>query len=202
MDYTALVPYFLALAALTAAPGPMMAVLVARSMGRDTAGATAFAAGLCAGDVLAVSAVALGIGVWFQGQPELMSVVKFLGIAYLLWLAVGMWNERSAIAAASGHKTGWLASAGAGVAVCLGNPSTLLVYMLLLPGLAPSGIVGVGQMVPVVLVTFAAVAMVFFGTILLARQLNWVVASPDSATMLSRLSAGAVAGSSLFLLAV
>ena len=52
MDYTALIAYFAALTALTAAPGPLVAVLVARSLGKDVKGATAFAVGLCLGDML------------------------------------------------------------------------------------------------------------------------------------------------------
>ncbi len=201
MDYAALVPYFVALAALTAAPGPLMAVLVARSLGNDWKGATVFAAGLCAGDLVAVCAVALGVGVWAEGSPEWLSLAKYVGVAYLLWLSVGMWNARSGAAAAADHKKGRLASAGAGMALCLGNPSTLLIYMLLLPGIAPAGITGFEQMATIALVTVAAVGGVFFGTILLARQLNRIVASPGSSVTLSRLTAGAVAVTSVWILA-
>ncbi len=201
MDYATLVPYFVALAALTAAPGPMMAVLVARSLGRNTAGAAAFAAGLCAGDLLAVCAVALGVGVWLDGKPELLSLARYLGVAYLLWLAVQMWNDRSGISAAADRRTGWLASAGAGMALCLGNPSTLLIYMLLLPGVLPAGAPGVGQMVPLLIATFAAVGGVFFATILLAQRMGRIVASSRSTLAFSRITAGAVAATSLWILA-
>ena len=200
MDYLAFGPYFVALAALTAAPGPIMAVLVARSLRRDSQGAAAFADGLCAGDVIAVCLVALGIGVWVQGKPEWLSLAKYAGVAYLLWLSARMWTERSIIASAQRHSGGWLASAGAGVALCLGNPSTLLIYMLLLPGLAPTGIAGPDEMALVVMVTFTAVAAVFFGTIILARQLGRVIASPDSTSALNRFTAGTIALTSVWIL--
>jgi threonine/homoserine/homoserine lactone efflux protein len=202
MDYAAVGPYFMAVAALTAAPGPIMAVLAARSLGRDTKGACAFAAGLCAGDVIAVCAVALGLGVWADGQPEWLSLAKYAGVAYLLWLSTKMWNDRSNIASSHKQKRGWLASAGAGMALCLGNPSTLLIYMLLLPGVAPNGIAGFERMALLVLVTFAAVATVFFGTILLARQVNRIIASPGSSNILSRITAGTIAVTSVWILAV
>ncbi len=202
MDYSTLIPYFMALAALTAAPGPVMAVLIARSLGRNCKGAIAFAAGLCAGDVVAVCAVVLGVGVWLDGRPEWLSLVRYLGVAYLLWLAVQMWNDRSDLSAAAVRRTGWLASAGAGMALCLGNPSTLLIYMLLLPGVAPAGIAGAGHMVPLLIATLAAVGGVFFGTILLTRLMGRIVASPRSTMALSRISAGAVAATSLWILAV
>lgn len=57
MDYTSLAAYVAALAALTAAPGPLMAVLVARTLAQDARGAIAFATGLCLGDVLAAAAI-------------------------------------------------------------------------------------------------------------------------------------------------
>jgi hypothetical protein len=87
------------------------------------------------------------------------------------------------------------------MALCLGNPSTLLIYMLLLPGIVPDGVAGVGQMLPVVLVTLAAVGGVFFGTILLARLFNQIAVSSGSTLALSRVTAGAVAVASLWILA-
>lgn len=202
MDYMTVGPYFVALAALTAAPGPVMAVLVARSLGRDCRGAVAFASGLCAGDVIAVCAVALGVGVWAEGRPEWLSLAKYAGVAYLLWLSVKMWNDRSVVASAQQQKGSRLASAGAGMALCLGNPSTLLIYMLLLPGVAPAGIVSVKQIALIVLVTFTAVGTVFFGTILLARQVNRMIASSGSPSTLSRITAGMIAATSVWILAV
>lgn len=202
MEYTAILPYFVAVVALTAAPGPLMAVLVVRSLQQDSKGAAAFAAGLCAGDVLAVCAVALGIGVWAQTMPGLLSLGKYLGVAYLLWLAVGMWNSRAGADLAESKKDSRIASAGAGMALCLGNPSTLLIYLLLLPVIAPEGIASAEQMLLIASVTFAAVGVVFFGTILLARQLGKVIAKPKASNLFSRITAGVIALTSVWILAV
>lgn len=201
MDYLAFGPYFLALFAYAISPGPLMAVLVARSLGNDWKGATAFAAGLCLGEVIAVVAVVFGIGIWAQTNPELLSIAKYLGIAYLLWLAVKMWRDRSGVASAETQKAGWLTSASAGVALCLGNPATLLMQMLLLPMVAPTGVLGVEHMVLVVLVTFAAFGLVFFGTIPLARQFNRIIASPSSTSAFSRISAVVIGLTSVWMIA-
>lgn len=202
MDYTALVAYFAALTALTAAPGPIVAVLVARSIGSDARGATAFATGLCLGDVLAVCAIAMGIGGLAKTNPEWFVVAKYAGIAYLLWLAYRIWTDSSGFSGAKDRKGGFLASTGAGIALCLGNPSTVLIYMLLLPTVAPGGINNAHDLSLVVLVTFAAVGAVFFGAILLARQFNRVIASPASATLMSRGTAAIIGLTSVWMLAV
>ena len=201
MDYLAFGPYFAALVAYAASPGPLMAVLVARSLGHDWKGATAFAAGLCLGEVIAVVAVVFGIGIWAQTNPELLSLAKYAGIAYLLWLAVKMWTDRSGVAAADGRKTGLLTSAGAGIALCLGNPATLLMQMLLLPIVAPAGVVSVEHMALVVLATFGAFGLVFFGTIPLSRQLNRVIVSPSNSSAFSRISAVVIGITSLWMIA-
>lgn len=201
MDYTALMAYFAALAALTAAPGPIVAVLVARSLGSDAKGATAFATGLCLGDVLAVCAIGTGIGNVVETNPEWFAATKYAGIAYLLWLAVRIWNDNSMMSAKQTRNGGWLASTGAGIALCLGNPSTVLIYTLLLPSVAPTGIDSARQLSILLLVTFAAVGVVFFGAILLARQFNRVIASPKSSSMLSRATAVVVAVTAVWMLA-
>jgi threonine/homoserine/homoserine lactone efflux protein len=201
MDYSALAAYFAALAALTAAPGPIVAVLVARSLGNDTRGAAAFATGLCLGDVLAVCAIAMGVGALAQSNPEWFAVAKYAGVAYLLWLALRIWNDGATARGNASRQGGWLASTGAGLALCLGNPSTVLIYMLLLPGIAPTGIHGAGQLVVVLAVTFAAVGVVFFGAIVLARQFNRVFSSQASSCLLSRATAAIIAATALWMLA-
>lgn len=201
MDYTALIAYFAALTALTAAPGPIVAVLVARSLGCDAKGAAAFAAGLCLGDMLVVCAIAMGVGSMAETRPEWFIMAKYAGIAYLLWLAARIWVDGSTMNPAQLRKSGLFASASAGFGLCLGNPSTVLIYMLLLPTVAPGGIGNAWELSAVLLVTFAAVGTVFFGAILLARQFNRVIASPRSASMLSRGTAATLAVTSLWMLA-
>ena len=201
MDYPALAAYFAALAALTAAPGPIVAVLVARSLGSDARGAMAFAAGLCLGDVLAVCAIAMGVGSLAQSSPAWFALAKYAGVAYLLWLAFRIWNDRPAADSTEPKRQNLIASTGAGLALCLGNPSTVLIYMLLLPTVAPTGIGSADHLLLVLLVTFAAVGGVFFGAILLARQFNRVISSARSSNAMSRATAIVIAATSLWILA-
>ena len=200
MDYLAFVPYFVALVAYAASPGPLMAVLVARSLGNDAKGATAFATGLCVGEVIAVMAVLVGIGIWAQTRPELLAIVKYAGVAYLMWLAFKMWSDRSPLGSVRSRKAGWLTSACAGIALCLGNPATLLMQMLLVPIVAPHGVESAEHAALVVLVTFAAFGIIFFGTIPLARLFNRIISSPRSSSAMNRISAGAIAATSVWIL--
>lgn len=200
MEYFAYGPYFAALVAYAISPGPLMAVLVARSLGRDWQGVTAFAAGLCIGEVIAVIAVAFGIGVWAESSPQLLAIAKYVGIAYL-WLAFNMWRDRKGVVAAAPSTGGWLAAVVAGVALCLGNPATLLMQILLLPMVAPVGVTDAGHMALIAAVTFVAFGLIFFGTIPLARQFNRLIGSPMATLVLGRSSAVVIALTSLWMAA-
>jgi threonine/homoserine/homoserine lactone efflux protein len=200
MDYASIAFYVVAVIAYNVSPGPLMAILVSRSLGQNSKGAMALAFGYCIGDLVAVSAVIFGVGIWAASRPDLLSLGKYLGVAYLLWLAVGMWKGSAVAEASDQQKTSWFGSITAGVAICLGNPATLLVFMILLPIMAPSGFVNGGQIALALAVTFIAAVVVFFGTVLLARQLSSLVASPSSTKMVSRCSAAALALTSVWLL--
>ena len=201
MDYSALALYFAAVAAYALSPGPMIAVIIARTVGGDSRGATALGTGVCLGFVIAMLAVTFGIGVWAQSRPDLFSVVKYFGVAYLLWLAVGMWNSSAGTSSVAQQKGGWWPSVGAGIALCLGNPASLLFVMTLLPIVAPAGYVSIGQMTGLALVTFTGNAVVFYGAVLLARQFHGIVAKPSSTRLFGRFTSGTLALTSVWMLA-
>jgi threonine/homoserine/homoserine lactone efflux protein len=177
-------------------------VLVVRSLGKDWKDTAAFATGLCVAEVIAVLAVLLGIGVWAQSQPHALALAKYLGVAYLLWLAVQMWSDTSTFTSTRLGKVGWLTSATAGLALSLGNPSTLLMQMLLVPIVAPKGVVSLEHGALVVLATFAAFGLIFYGTIPLARQFNRIISSRQSTGLFNRLTAGVIALTSVWILLV
>ena len=75
-------------------------------------------------------------------------------------------------------------------------------YLLMVPIMAPAGVTGFEQLALVLLVTFAAVGGVFFGTILLARQLNRVVATPAASNIFNRITSATMGMTAVWILAV
>lgn len=203
MDHAALIPFGLALMAVTAAPGPMVAVIVTRALVRDTAGAAAFAAGVCLGDLLAILAIAVGIGAWIEGSGAWLSVLKLGGVAYLLWLAIQIWRDSTPdrSEARTPLRRGWIASVGAGAALCLGNPATFLFYLLLLPGVAPEGLGEVSTLGSILLVSMVAVGGALAAMILLAAHLQRILVTPLANAVFGRTMAALLALTSVSLLA-
>jgi threonine/homoserine/homoserine lactone efflux protein len=64
MDLAALVLFAGTLFVAAASPGPGIAALVARVIGRGSEGASAFAAGLILGDLIWPAVAILGLAVW------------------------------------------------------------------------------------------------------------------------------------------
>ena len=74
--------------------------------------------------------------------------------------------------------------------------------MLLVPIVAPKGVVSLEHGALVVLATFAAFGLIFYGTIPLARQFNRIISSRQSTGLFNRLTAGVIALTSVWILLV
>ena len=71
-----------------ASPGPGVAAIVARALGRGTHGMPAFIAGFLVGDLIWFTLAATGLAMLAQKAYTVFVVVKFAGAAYLLYLGV------------------------------------------------------------------------------------------------------------------
>jgi threonine/homoserine/homoserine lactone efflux protein len=203
MDYSAAALYVVAVVAYTASPGPMMAVLLSRSIGPAWKSALPLAFGFCISRIIVVVVLAFGLGVWLAERPDIIFFGKALGASYLAWLAVGMWigsAKKVVVDEKQGH---WLASVAAGIALGLGNAATFLIYVILLQIIAPSGFTGLSHISFACLITLSSVATVYLGTILFARRLHNLVASQSSSLFsslfLSRVAATTLALTSLWI---
>src|SRR5262245_66274216 len=97
MDLAALLIFAGALVVAAASPGPAIAVLVGRVIGRGPEGAGAFAAGLIIGDLVWLAVAVLGLAVVAQTFLEVFLVIKYDDAAYILYLDYRMWTMQSAV---------------------------------------------------------------------------------------------------------
>ena len=175
MDPITLAAFAIALALSTASPGPTIAALLARVIGRGTAGAGAFCAGLIVGDAVWLAAAILGLSLLAEAAQPVFAVLKWLGVAYLLWLAWQLWTAPAAapgeVAPPSGE--GWRL-AGTGLLITLGNPKTMLFYTALTPTLIDLRAVTAadfGTLLAVLVVVYGAVLGCYVVVAARARRL-------------------------------
>jgi threonine/homoserine/homoserine lactone efflux protein len=86
-DFSTLVLFAAACLALTATPGPDMLLIVSRSVSQGRASGFATLAGIQVGTYCHALAAALGLSQLFLVVPLAYDVVRYVGAAYLLYLA-------------------------------------------------------------------------------------------------------------------
>lgn len=71
-------------------PGPDMLFILSQVMGKDAKAGMMATVGVCTGYLLHSILVALGIAAIIVSFPLLFETIRWLGIAYLLYLAFGL----------------------------------------------------------------------------------------------------------------
>lgn len=198
---------FLAAAALLAVtPGPGMAYVVARTAAGGRAEGLASCLGTGLGGMVHVVAAALGLSALLAQSAAAFALVKWLGVAYLLWLGWRLLRgttPQSAGAVATAPRVvaqGVRRALAEGVVVEALNVKTALFFVAFLPqfvdpaqALAPQ-LVLLGSLC-VLLNTLADVVAVFAA----ARLMSTGGAQADRARWLRRASGGTMLGLGLWL---
>lgn len=136
MDLASLLIFAGALMVAAGSPGPSIAALTARVIAHGWRHAVPFAAAMWIGEALWLTLAVYGLAAVLETLHGAFLVIKYLGIAYLLYLAWKTWHAPTALAT---EQAPLAAPAGrmflAGLAVTLGNPKIMLFYLALLPTL-------------------------------------------------------------------
>jgi threonine/homoserine/homoserine lactone efflux protein len=196
MDPAALLIFAATLFVAAASPGPGIAAIVARVLGRGLHGAVAFTAGLAVGDVVWLTVAVLGLAAIANTFHLVFQVIKYVGVIYLLYLAYRLWTQaveaREVVAETSTDKPVRLFMAG--LAVTMGNPKVMVFYLALLPSLIDLQAVTLVGWLELSLVTLSVLAVVFGSYVLLAARTRALFTSPRAIRMVNR-GTGAVMAS-------
>jgi threonine/homoserine/homoserine lactone efflux protein len=119
-----------------ASPGPGVAAIVARVLGKGTRGTPAFIAGFLVGDLIWLTLAVTGLAMIAQAAYAVFVVVKFVGAAYLLYLAYRLWTAPAAPiteAGQAGPRERPLQLFMGSLALTMGNPKTMVFFLAVLP---------------------------------------------------------------------
>ncbi|MET0633275.1 MAG: LysE family translocator [Xanthobacteraceae bacterium] len=199
MDLAALLIFAGALVVAAASPGPAIAVLVGRVIGRGPEGAGAFAAGLIIGDLVWLAVAVLGLAVVAQTFHEVFLVIKYAGAAYLIYLAYRMWTAPVApgdvAAATRGDRLPRLFLAG--LALTLGNPKVVAFYLALLPNLIDLASVGVLGYAELAAICVGILIVVYGGYVVAAVRARALFRSSRAMRLLNRAGGTMIAGAAV-----
>jgi threonine/homoserine/homoserine lactone efflux protein len=188
IDLTALLILAGALFVAAASPGPGIAAIVARVLGRGMNGAVAFTAGVALGDVVWLTVAILGLAVVAQTFHGVFLAIKYAGVAYLLYLAWKLWtaptHPHDIAADASDSKPVRLFLAG--LAVTMGNPKVMVFYLALLPSIIDLTHVTFAGWLALSITALAVLAIVFGAYVTLAARTRRLFTSPRALRLVNR----------------
>ena len=128
---SSLVAYAAALGLAAAIPGRGVAALVGQLLGSGLRSGLFLLAGIPAGDVVYLTVAVAGLAGIAQAFAGIFLIVKILGGAYLLFLALKLWGGKVGPQAVGASRKG----TGFGVfltgfSVTMGNPKTIVFYLV------------------------------------------------------------------------
>ena len=191
MDLSALLIFAGALLVAAGSPGPSIAALTARVIAHGWRDVVPFAAAMWVGEALWLTLAVYGLAALAGTLYWAFLVIKYLGVAYLLYLAWKMWSAPVALASDSpAPRTGSsIRTFLAGLAVTLGNPKIMVFYLALLPAiidLAGITLVAWLELTCIMLVVLAAIDIAY---IVLAARARRLLRSPRALRIANRTSA-------------
>lgn len=175
-------------------PGPTVLLVVAYALGEGRRTALWTVAGVFLGDLVAMTASVLGLGVLLATSGLLFSALKWAGAAYLVWLGWKLWR-----APVEGARVEAKAAATSGrrmllhaFAVTATNPKGLMFFIAFLPQFVDAARPAAPQLA-VMIATFTGIAAVnATGYAFAAGALRDRLASPRALRWLNRGGGGAL----------
>lgn len=195
MDLAALGLFAMALLVNSGSPGPSIAALVARVISGGLGSVLPFLAAMWIGEALWLVAAVMGLGFIAETFQAGFAAIKYLGAAYLLYLAWRMWTAPVVAPAAD------LPSARSplnmfltGLALTIGNPKIMVFYIALLPSLIDINSVTALGLLELVAVALAVMVTVDLAWAFAAAWARTWLRSPKAMRIANRASASAMGG--------
>ena len=174
---------------LAVAPGPDNIFVLTESMVRGWRVGLIVTLGLCTGLIVHTAAVALGVAALFQASALAFNLLKFVGAAYLAYLAWGAFRAGAAsLDSAAGEAVGPGRYYLRGIVMNVTNPKVSIFFLAFLPQFADPARGPLPVQIGVLGLIFIAATVLVFGSFsLLAGVIgNWFRRSPRAQRLLNR----------------
>jgi threonine/homoserine/homoserine lactone efflux protein len=182
-----------------AAPGPGVASVVARALARGTQGAPAYIAGFLVGDLIWFTLAVSGLAMLAHTAQALFLAVRYLGAAYLLFLACRLWlappQTLGEVRPAARERP--LQSFLGALALTLGNPKTMVFFLAVLPTVVELGRLSAVGFLAITLVIVSVLPAVLGAYTLFAARARARLTRPATVRWLQRGTGLVMAGAAV-----
>ena len=195
MTASNLLVFALALLVAAGSPGPSVAALVARVLTRGLRDVLPFLAAMWLGEALWLTCAVAGLAVVARTLGVVFVAIKFIGVAYLLYLAWKMWFAAAQVSKDDlpSSRSPWRLF-GAGLAITLGNPKIMVFYLALLPTIVDLDRIGTAAWIELTAVTLLVLMSVDLAWALLAVRARRLLTSRRAVKIANRTGATMMAG--------
>jgi threonine/homoserine/homoserine lactone efflux protein len=187
--------YFVAVAT----PGPGLAAIVARGLAQGTKGAMPFIAGFVVGDLIWLSVAVTGLALIAQTFETLFVAIKYVGCAYLLFVAWKIWNAPVTTAdvnAQGSQLAAWPSFLGS-LMLTLGNPKVIVFFMSFMPLVVDMNAITPLIYMQLMSMAFLVLTPVLVTALLLADRARQVFTSEAALRRINKATAGIMAGAAV-----
>ncbi|MCZ8181192.1 MAG: LysE family translocator [Rhizobium sp.] len=178
---------------IVATPGTGALYTLAAALGGGRHDALVAAFGCTLGIIPHMLAAALGLAALVAAEPRLFEAIRYAGIAYLVWMAIGLWRSRLAGDTSTEPKQRASHIIRKAVLINLLNPKLSLFFLAFLPQFVhPADARPLATMAALSLVFMAVTFVVFaFYGLAAASMRQGLITHPDRMRVVNRLlSAG------------
>ncbi|GAL30046.1 homoserine/homoserine lactone efflux protein [Vibrio variabilis] len=134
MDYHVWFAYVVTAIVFSLAPGSGTVNSISNGLSYGTRKSLAAIAGLQIGLAIHIMLVGAGIGALVAKSALAFSIIKWVGVVYLIWLGIRKWRDTSSVKASSEHES---RTAGqllrSAVLINLTNPKSIVFLVALFP---------------------------------------------------------------------
>ncbi|CAN7460117.1 LysE family translocator [Mesorhizobium amorphae] len=202
MDIATLIAFAAAFFVFAASPGPDNMTIVARTISGGAASGIAYGAGTVVGILIFLVLAAFGLSVIAAKMAVVMTVLRYGGAAYLIWMGVRLWTAVPVVPelqpVAGGR--GLLTIFATGIALNLGNPKMPLFYVALLPNVVGASLTS-GHLGVLMAVILAVEAVVIGGHVIVAARARNLLRTPRIVRRVNRAAGGVMIGAGVAVVA-
>lgn len=138
VDPSMVAPFLAAVVLIELTPGPNMGYLAGLSVVEGRRAGLVTVAGITCGLLAYMVASVAGVTSILANNRPLYELLRWAGVAYIVWLAIDAWRGGEKAEASSGNASDWV-HFRKGLLANLLNPKAALFYVTLLPGFVQPG---------------------------------------------------------------
>ncbi|MDQ1198903.1 LysE family translocator [Agrobacterium sp. SORGH_AS 787] len=196
MDMTTLLAFAAAFFVFAASPGPDNMTIVARTITHGAPSGIAYGLGTVAGILIFLTLAAFGLSLIAEEMGVAMTVLRYGGAAYLIWMGVKMWTAPAVVPELqpTGERRGLLSIFLTGFVLNLGNPKMPLFYVALLPNIVGASLT-VDHLAALAAIILCVEVVVIGGHVLLAVRARKLLRSERVVRRVNRVAGGVMIGS-------